>query len=167
MAKKGRVVSARIDDKDSEYLDACGLTDTEMVRYGIMRHRTDKGLSLEKQLLLKISLLRDKIEDCELKIDAYSLLIQKKVDELVGLRDEKYYFIVNNVYEIYKEFLGNDSLSEEFRSDLLNFYDFESDRIESVAWKTKSDVSDVIRAFEEYVQFVEMRDSVAHHGVFV
>ena len=174
MVKKKKVkpnekkVSARITGIQSKWVEKMKLTDTELVRYGIMKHRKENPPSSETVLLVEIEYLRDKIEEYELQIEATGLLIQQKVKELVSIRksreSDEYYFIANNVQELYFEFLDNPKLTREYTSDLLNFYDVYRKGISDIALKTNKSFEEVVAIFEDYLDFRETYDSFEDEG---
>ena len=152
-----RRVSTRVRGLELNLLERSGLTNAQLVRYGLRKYYEDHPYSNEHMILTEVAFLKDKIEECELQIESYSLAIQKKINELHEVRQSKedaiYNYVVKNIWDEYLEFLDNESLSPEFRSDLKNFYSYCNDGISIIAMKVHKTKDDIIKIFEDYLEF--------------
>ena len=89
MSKKGRRerrVSTRVHGWELALLERSGLSNGEIVRYGIRKYFEEHPISSEHAILTEISFLQDKNDEYALKIEANELLIQKRVEELMDIR---------------------------------------------------------------------------------
>ena len=159
MSKYGRQrrVSTRVRGLELNLLETCGLTYGELVRYGLKKYYEEHPKSNEHIIVTEIAFLRDKIEECELEIEATKLLIQDRLGELKEIKESKensqYWYIVNNIYDTYLEFIDDESLSDEYRSDLNNFYINRRDKIEIIAMQAGHTFEQAINIFESYLDF--------------
>lgn len=159
MAKFGKEkrVSTRVRGLEANLLERSGLTNGQLVRYGLRKFYEEHPESNEHRILTEIDFLRDKIEEYEMHIEAASLLIQKKTKELHEVRqdreDKVYWYIVEKMYDEYLLFIDDDSLTDEFRYDLKNFYSYCRSPIHIIAMQTHKECKEVIKMFEDYLEF--------------
>ena len=152
-----RRVSTRVRGLELNLLERSGLTNGQLVRYGLRKYYEEHPYSNEHMILTEVAFLRDKIEECQLQIEAFSLAIQEKMKELHEVRQSKedaiYNYVVKNIWGMYLEFSDNESLSFEFRSDLNNFYSYREAGISIIAMDVHKSFDEVISIFEDYLEF--------------
>lgn len=150
-----RRVSTRVRGLELNLLETCGLTNGELVRYGLRKYYEEHPKSDEYLILTEIAFLRDKIEEYQMMIEANGLLIQEKTKELNEIRQKELAIktknIVTKMYDEYLEFIDDDNLSDEFRSDLNNFYRYRYDGISIIAMRNGKTFDQVIGIFEDYL----------------
>lgn len=153
-----RRVSTRVRGLELNLLETCGLTNGELVRYGLRKYLEEHPKSNEYMVLTEIAFLKDKIEEYQMLIEANSLLIQEKIEELKEIRKEdekllhaKRIMITRKIYDEYLCFIDNEDLTEEFRSDLKNFYSYCRDPIYNISVSYGKTYEQGIEIFEEYL----------------
>lgn len=153
-----RRVSTRVRGLELNLLETCGLTNSELVRYGLRKYLEEHPKSNEYMVLTEIAFLRDKIEEYEMLIEANSLLISKKLEELKHIRQEderilhaKRVMITRKIYDTYLEFIDDESLTDEYRSDLKNFYIYRKDAIIRISESFGHSYEQGIEIFEDYL----------------
>ena len=112
-----RRVSTRVRGLELNLLETCGLTNAQLVRYGLRKYYEEHPKSNEYMVLTEIAFLRDKIEEYQMLIEANGLLIQEKIKELNTIRQNelsvKTKNIVTKMYDEYLNFIDDDSLTDE------------------------------------------------------
>ena len=162
-----RRVSTRVRGLELSLLETCGLTNKELVRYGLRKYLEEHPKSNEYYVLTEIAFLRDKIEEYEMLIEANSLLIAEKLEELKEIRHEdekilhaKRVMITRKIYDEYLRFIDDERLTEEYRFDLTNFYEDRKDAIEIISVRYGKTYEQGIEIFEEYLDEKFSDDSV-------
>lgn len=153
-----RRVSTRVKGLELNLLERSGLTNSQLVRYGLRKFFEEHPNSNEYIVLTEIAFLRDKIEEYEMLIEANKLLIEEKIDELKIIRHEdekllaaKRIMITRKIYDRYLEFSEDNTLSDEFRSDLKNFYTYCRASIENIGMSYGKGYEESIEIFEDYL----------------
>ena len=156
--KRERRINTRINGLELQILEQSGLTNSQIVRYGIRKYYEEHPLSVEAQLLVEIGFLQDKITEKENELDALKKEVQEKVSMYTEIRDTRDSVrgkeVAMKVYDLYLDFSDNTDLTDEFRSDLTNFYSYCYDGIALVGLKHNMGFDDVISVFEGYLEFV-------------
>lgn len=156
--KRERRINTRVSGLELQILEQSGLTNSQIVRYGIRKYYEEHPLSVEAQLLVEISFLQDKITEKENELDALKKEVQEKVDLYTGIRDNRNVCkgrdVALKVYDLYLDFVDDGDLTDDFRSDLNNFYSYCYDGISLVGLRHHMCFDDVVRVFEEYLDFV-------------
>lgn len=150
-----RRINTRVKGLELQLLEQSGLSNGQVVRYGIKKYFEEAPLTVEAQVLTEISFLQDLILETELKLESYQSNLEKKLEEYREIQVDKdnrvYQYIVDNVYGYYLEFLDDDGLTDEFRSDLNNFYSYKRDAITIVGLHCNKSFDEVIVIFERYL----------------
>ncbi len=156
--KRERRVSTRVNGLELNLLETCGLTNKELVRYALRKYLEEHPKSNEYKVLTEIAFLRDKMEEYQMLMDSTSLLIQSKTEELneirqrnAMMRDKKDIMIVRKIYDEYLDFLDDENLTEEFRSDLKNFYTYRYDAIYIISERYGKSYEQGVDIFEQYL----------------
>lgn len=155
MSKRERRVSTRVNGWELVLLERSGLSNGEIVRYGIRKYFEEHPIGNEHSLLTEISFLQDKNKEYELKIEANELLIQEKIDELNMIRSEYekviYDRLIEGLHNLLLDFMDDEKYSWEIRSDLTNFYNLRRDSISNLAARYHKTYKEAIGLFEDYL----------------
>ena len=153
-----RRVSTRVRGLELSLLESCGLTNAQLVRYGIRKYLEEHPKSNEYKVLTEIAFLRDKIEEYEMLIQANTLLIEEKIKELNQIRqnqskiiDAKSRMVALKMYDTYLWFSDNEDLTEEYRYDLKNFYSYCRASIDNISVRYGKSYDESIEIFEDYL----------------
>lgn len=162
--RKERRVSTRVRGFELALLERSGLSNGEIVRYGIRKYFEENPMINEHAILTEISFLQDKNNEYSMKIEANELLIQKKLEELKDIRMEYgsviYDRLIGGMYNLLLEFMDDERYSWEVRSDLSNFYSIRRDSISLLASRFHKTFDESVELFEKYLDSFDSEDAL-------
>lgn len=162
--KHERRVSTRVSGFELNLLERSGLSNSQIVRYGIRKYFEEHPISYEHELVTEINFLQDKNKEYAMLIEANELLIHEKIEELSSIRKSYenlvYDGLISGMYDLLVEFMDDERYAWDFRSDLKNFYNVRRDSITILASRFMKSYDDAIILFEKYLDSFGNDDSI-------
>lgn len=150
--------SARVKGFDFSDFETYGVSGVDVFRFGLINLKEDmksNPLALKKmKLLSEIKLVEDRMHERELSQFADELLLEKLNEQLAnikGFSDEKRNQLVKAIEKIYYEFIDDESIDEDIRCDISQFYVVKRDDIDIYAMKVGIRFEDAVNIFDEYL----------------
>ena len=151
-------VGARLKGFDFSDFDTYDVSGIDVFRFGLINLEKEKKsnpLALKKmKLLSEIKLVEDRMHERELSQLADELLLEKLNEQLAnikGFSDEKRNQLIKAIEKIYYEFIDDESIDEDIRCDISQFYVIKRDDIDIYAMKVGIRFEDAVIIFDEYL----------------
>ena len=151
-------VGARLKGFDFSDFDTYDVTGIDVFRFGLINLEEEKKsnpLALKKmKLLSEIKFIKDRMHERELSQFADELLLEKLNEQLAnikGFSDEKRNQLIKAIEKIYYEFIDDESIDEDIRCDISQFYVIKRHDIDIYAMKVGIRFEDAVIIFDEYL----------------
>ena len=151
-------ISARLKGFDFSDFEIYGVSGVDIFRYGMNKYKEEKISnpleSKKMKLLSEIKLVEDRMHERELSQFADELLLEKLNEQLaniIGFSDEKRIKLIKAMEKLYYEFIDDESINEDIRCDISQFYELKRADIDIYAMRVGIRHEDAIIVFDEYL----------------
>lgn len=151
-------VGARLKGFDFSDFETHGVSGIDVFRFGMINLEKEKEsnpLALKKiKLLSEIRFVENRMHERALSQLADELLLEKLNDDLAkiqGFSDEKRTKLIKAIEQIYYEFIDDESLDEDIRYDISQFYELRRADIDILAMKVGISYEDACSVFDDYL----------------